>query len=387
MIVYKLHGREEKTEWNLMEILVPSFDLAKQNEILYEELMTAIGNVIKSGQLIMGPDVVKLEKNLAAYCKTKQAIGVANGSDALYLALLAAGIGPGDEVITTPFTFFATASSIVRTGAKPVFCDINPQTFNLDPLEIEAKLTSKTKAILPVHLYGQVAEMDKINAIAKAHNLFVIEDAAQALGASYDGRPACSFGDLACLSFYPTKNLGAFGEAGMVLSSNEDLAKKVKLLRVHGSSRRYHHEILGFNCRLDTIQAAILNVKLKYLPEWLSQRKAVAAQYDEELKGVPGLITPYTHPKAVHSYHQYVIRVKNRDEIYRKLQEQGVSTMIYYPLALHLQPVFSNLGYQEGDFPLAEQATHEVLALPMYPEMTTEQVKFVSDKLKTCLIG
>lgn len=368
-----------------MDVKVPSFDLLKQNQVLYDQLMEAIGSVIKSGQFIMGPDLIKLEEDLAVFCKTKYAIGVSNGSDALYLALLAADIGPGDEVITTPFTFFATASSIVRTGARPVFCDIDPKTFNIDSSEIEKKLTEKTKAILPVHLYGQVAKMDQILDLAKRYNLVVIEDAAQALGATFRGEPACSFGNLACLSFYPTKNLGAFGEGGMVLTSDSKLAERVKLLRVHGSSRRYYHDLLGFNCRMDTIQAAILNVKFKYFDTYLKKRAAIAGLYDKKLKSIPEVETPFVDKEALHTYHQYTIRVKNRDEIYQKLRDKGIATMIYYPLALHLQPVFQNLGYKLGDFPVAEKASKEVLSLPMYPELTPEQVNLVVESLKECL--
>lgn len=368
-----------------MDVKVPSFDLLKQNQTLYDQLMEAVGSVIKSGQFIMGPDLIKLEEDLAVFCKTKYAIGVSNGSDALYLALLSADIGPGDEVITTPFTFFATASSIVRTGARPVFCDIDPKTFNIDSREIEKKLTEKTKAILPVHLYGQVAKMDEILDLAKRHNLIVVEDAAQALGATFRGEPACSFGNLACLSFYPTKNLGAFGEGGMVLTSDSKLAERVKLLRVHGSSRRYYHDLLGFNCRMDTIQAAILNVKFKYFDTYLKKRATIASWYDNKLKDIEEVETPYTDKEALHTYHQYTIRVKNRDEIHQKLREKGIATMIYYPLALHLQPVFQNLGYKVGDFPVAEKASTEVLSLPMYPELTLEQVSLVVESLKECL--
>lgn len=368
-----------------MNVKVPSFDLYEQNNTLYDEIMDAIGSIIRSGQLIMGPDLIKLEEDLAIFCQTKYAFGVSNGSDALYLALLAADIGEGDEVITTPFTFFATASSIVRTGAKPVFCDIDPKTFNIDPNLIVEKITKNTKAILPVHLYGQVAPMKEINEIAKKHNLIVIEDAAQALGASISGQPACSLGDLACVSFYPTKNLGAFGEAGMIFTNNDSFAEKILLLRVHGSPSRYQHDILGFNCRMDTIQAAILNVKLKYFKGWLEKRSYIADLYDKGFKDTEKIITPFVSSDMVHTYHQYTIRVENRDEVAANLAQRGIQTMIYYPKALHLQPVFQNLGYKKGDFPIAEKACEEVLSLPMFPELSEEQIAYVISNLKECI--
>lgn len=370
-----------------MEMKVPSFSLTKQNEMLYDEIMEALGGLIKSGQFIMGPDLVKLEEEIGSRCKSKYAYGVSSGTDALQLALLAAGIGPGDEVITTPFTFVATATSILHVGAMPVFCDIDPKTFNIDADQIEGLITDRTKAIIPVHLYGQMADMDKIMNVAKKHNLVVIEDAAQALGATYKSEPACSFGDLACLSFYPTKNLGAFGEAGMVLTSNEKYAQSVKLLRVHGVSNRYFHDMLGYNSRMDTMQAAILNVKLKYFDSWTEKRRQIAKLYDTLLGDLPEVTIPYKDENAGHIYHQYTIRVKKRDVVYRELSLMGISTMIYYPLPLHLQPIMQHLGYKKGDFPETEKAANEVLSLPMFPELTEEQVKLVADELKKVLAG
>lgn len=364
---------------------VPSFDLSKQNQQLYEEIMEAIGSLIKSGQFILGPDLVKLEDDLNKRCGTRYAYGVSSGTDALYLSLLAADIGPGDEVITTPFTFIASASSVIHAGAKPVFCDIDPKTFNIDVNQIEELITENTKAILPVHLYGQVANMEKIKEIAQKYDLLVIEDAAQALGATYKDRPACSFGDLACLSFYPTKNLGAFGEAGMVLTNNEKFAQNVKLLRVHGASNRYFHDMLGYNSRMDTIQATILNVKNQYFDSWIAKRRELAGLYDSFLGNIPGITIPYRDSDCGHTYHQYTIRVENRDIVYKELSLAGISTMIYYPLPLHLQPIMKGLGYHRGDFPEAEKAANEVLSLPMYPELTEEQVKLVASTLQKVL--
>jgi len=361
---------------------VPSFDLTRQNSKLRDELMAAIGEVVDSGQFILGDSVERLEEAIAEICGVKHAIAVANGSDALYLALMAAGVGPGDEVITTPFTFFATAGSIVRAGAKPVFCDIDPKTFNIDPTQIEGKVTARTKAILPVHLYGQSADMDPINEIAAKYGLTVIEDAAQAIGAKYKGRPVGSLGDMACISFFPTKNLGAFGDAGMVVTKDDVLAERLRMLRVHGTRKKYYHEKLGINSRLDALQAAILNVKVKYLRGWIEARRSLAEGYDRGLALVGDVARyPEVAQGMYHVYHQYTIRVPNRDAVQEELRSRGVGSTVYYPLPLHLQPVFENLGYKLGDFPESERAAEEVLSLPMFPELETCEQEYVMEQL------
>lgn len=363
---------------------VPSFDLKEQNQRLRDELMAAIEDVVLSGQFILGDVVAFFETQIAQLCEVKHGIGVGNGSAALYIALVACGVGPGDEVITTPFTFFATAGSIVRAGATPVFADIDLETFNIDPLDIEKKITSRTKAILPVHLYGQSADMDPIMDIARKHGLKVIEDAAQAIGASYRGRMVCNLGDVACLSFFPTKNLGAFGDAGMIVTSDDEIADKCRILRVHGSRKKYHHEMLGINSRLDALQAKVLSVKLKYLEEWTENRRKVAQRYTSGLSGTyavksGNLVLPKEMDGNRHVYHQYTIRVENRDDLQAYLKDKGIASTVYYPLPLHLQKVFSDLGYKEGDFPNSEEASKTVLSLPMFPELKDDQVDYVVD--------
>ena len=361
---------------------VPSFGLTRQNSKLRDELMAAIGEVVDSGQFILGDSVERLEEAITEICGVKHAIAVANGSDALYLALMAADVGPGDEVITTPFTFFATAGAIVRVGAKPVFCDIDPKTYNIDPTRIEGMVTARTKAILPVHLYGQSADMDPINEIAGRHRLTVIEDAAQAIGAKYKGRPVGSLGDMACISFFPTKNLGAFGDAGMVVTKNDALAERLRKLRVHGSKKKYYHELLGINSRLDALQAAILNVKVKYLRGWIEARRTLAEVYDRGFALVKDVATyPEVAQGMYHVYHQYTIRLPNRDAVQEELRSRGVGSTVYYPLPLHLQPVFQNLGYKLGDFPESERAAEEVLSLPMFPELETCEQEYVVEQL------
>ncbi len=373
-------GRQHGEESTAMQ--VPSFDLTRQNSKLRDELMAAIGHVVDSGQFILGDNIERLEEAITEICGVKHAIAVANGSDALYLALMAADVGPGDEVITTPFTFFATAGSIVRAGAKPVFCDIDPKTYNIDPTQIEDKITARTKAILPVHLYGQSADMDPINRIASRHGLTVIEDAAQAIGAKYKGRPAGSLGDMACISFFPTKNLGAFGDAGMVVTKDDALAERLRMLRVHGSKKKYYHELLGINSRLDALQAAVLNVKVKYLGDWIEARRSLAEGYDRGLILATGVATcPAVIEGAYHVYHQYTIRVPHRDAIQEELRSRGVGSTVYYPLPLHLQPVFKNLGYNLGDFPESEKAAEEVLSLPMFPELEICEQEYVVEQI------
>lgn len=360
--------------------MIPLLDLQAQYESIKDEIDNAVQEVLKSGQFILGPHLKALEEEIAAYCDTEYAVGVASGTDALHLSLLACSIGPGDEVITTPFTFIATAEAISQTGAIPIFVDVNPKTFNIDANQIEEKITPKTKAILPVHLYGQPADMDEILAIVRKYSLNVIEDCAQAIGAEYKGKPVGSFGETGCFSFFPSKNLGCYGDGGMVVTNNPEIAEKVRLLRTHGSKQKYYHSLLGFNSRLDEIQAAILRVKLKYLDEWNERRQKVAALYETLLKNSPAT-TPYLAPERKHVYHQYTIRTVKRDELQEKLREAGVATAIYYPLPLHLQEVYNPLGYTEGSFPESECAAKEALSLPMYPELTEEQISKIASEI------
>ena len=365
-------------------VQIPSFDLTRQNAELKDELLEALASVIERGQFILGENVSAFEKEVARLCGVKFGIGVGNGSDALYLALLALGIGPGDEVITTPFTFFATAGSIARTGARPVFVDIDAATWNLDPALIEAKITPRTRAILPVHLYGCPAEMGAIVALAEKYNLKIIEDAAQAIRAAYKGKKVGSFGDAACLSFFPTKNLGAFGDAGMVVTDNPDLADKVRLLRVHGARPKYYHQLLGVNSRLDELQAAVLKLKLEHLSRWNERRRSIASLYSQLLKGLAeeGLLRLPSVPEGMeHIFHQYTIQAGERDKLQAWLKERGIGSTIYYPQPLHLQKVFASYGHKEGDFPVAERAAREVLSLPMFPELTDDEVKIVAEAI------
>ncbi len=363
-------------------LMIPGFSLTRQNAELEEELTEVILEVVRGGQFILGENVTKIEKEIAELCGVKYAIGVANCSDALYLALRACDVGPGDEVITTPFTFFATAGAIVHAGATPVFCDINPCTFNIDPSKIEDAVTERTKAILPVHLYGQAADMDPIVSVAKKHDLYVIEDAAQAIGARYKGRPVGSLGDIACFSFFPTKNLGAFGDGGMLTTDDPELEERIRMLRVHGSKKKYHHEILGCNSRLDALQAAILSVKVKYLGDWTDARRSLGEGYREKLN-VAGnaIIHPTVMEGAYHVYHQYTIRVPHRDAVQEQLKARGIASTVYYPSSLHLQPVFKNLGYKPGDFPESEKSTREALSLPMFPELEPSEQDRVVEEL------
>jgi dTDP-4-amino-4,6-dideoxygalactose transaminase len=347
------------------------------------ELEEVIGGVLDSGQFILGGNVAALEEEIAKFCGAKYGIGVASGSDALTLSLLALDIGPGDEVITSPFTFVATAGSIALLGAKVVFADIDPLTYNIDPEKIEQLITENTKAIVPVHLYGQPAEMDSILEIADDHGLRVIEDAAQAIGAEYKGRKACSLGDVAALSFFPTKNLGAFGDAGMVLTNDDAIYEKVHMLRVHGSCKKYEHIALGYNSRLDELQAAILRVKLKYLDRFTDMRRNIANTYNSLLKDY--VVTPHESPNVKHVYHQYTIRTQERDELKRNLARLGISSTVYYPIPLHLQKALRFLGYREGDFHETERASREVLSLPMFPELQESEIRMIADAIRECL--
>jgi dTDP-4-amino-4,6-dideoxygalactose transaminase len=375
-----------------MKMKVPFFDLTPQFRFIEKEIRTALDDVLKSQQFILGPKVEHLEQAIAQYCQTRYAIGVASGSDALLLSLMALGIGFGDEVILPPFTFFATAGAVSRVGATPVFVDIDPITYNIHPSKIEEKITSRTKAIIPVHLFGQCVDMDPLLKITKGKQVFVIEDAAQALGAEYkplqrpEGRRAGQMGDLGCFSFYPTKNLGAFGDAGMVVTDNPDLAEKIRLLRVHGSQPKYFHKWIGINSRLDAIQAAILIVKLKYLEKWTEERQRRAERYQslfqDLLPSVPGLQLPTIQYKNRHIFNQYVVRFPERNRLRQFLMEAGIGTDIYYPVPLHLQECYSFLEHRRGDFPVSERASEETLALPIYPELAEEQQAFVVDRIK-----
>jgi dTDP-4-amino-4,6-dideoxygalactose transaminase len=376
-----------------MKTKVPFFDLAVQFKSIEDEIKSALDEVFQNQQFIMGPKVRVLEEAMAQYCQTRYAVGVASGSDALLLSLMALGIGTGDEVLLPPFTFFATAGSVSRLGAIPVFVDIDRETYNIDPSKIEEKMTARTKAIIPVHLFGQCADMDPLLEIAKEKKLFIIEDAAQALGAEYkpkvgsEGRRAGQIGDLGCFSFYPTKNLGAFGDAGMVVTDNPGLAEKVRLLRVHGSQPKYFHKTIGINSRLDTIQAAILLVKFKYLEKWTAERQKKAEWYQglfQDLSSsVKGLKLPTVQYQNRHIFHQYVVRVPERDRLKQFLTEEGIGTDIYYPVPLHLQECYSFLKYRRGDLPNSEKASEEVLALPIYPELTEDQQGVVVNRIKT----
>lgn len=362
---------------------VPMLDLSEQYAVLKEEILTKLDEVMSSSQFILGSHVKQVEADIAQLSKTKHGIGVGNGSDGIHIALQAAGVGEGDEVITTAFTFFATAGAIARANAIPVFVDIDPVTYNIDPSKIEAAITDKTKAIIPVHLYGQMADMDAIMDVADRYSLHVIEDAAQAIGATYKGKQVGEMSSAGTYSFFPTKNLGAYGDGGMVVSNIDDLAEQARVIRVHGSKPKYHHHVLGYNSRLDEMQAAILSVKLPHLPTWSENRRKHAAYYTERLNELVGkyVITPVEVEGNYHVYHQYTLRVENRDELQAFLNEQGVSTMIYYPIPLHLQPVFKDLGYKEGDLPETERAAREAISLPMFPELKIDQQNYVIEQI------
>jgi len=360
---------------------VKLLDLTAQYLPIRNEIRRAIDEVCDTQALILGPHVEKFEKHLAEYCGTKHAIGVSSGTDALLCAMMALDIGPGDEVICPSFTFFATAGCIARLGATPVFAEIDPRTFNLDPADLPGRITSKTKAILPVHLFGQIANMEAINEIAARHNLPVIEDAAQAIGARRNGKKACAHGLVGCLSFYPTKNLGAFGDAGGICTNDDALADKCRKLRVHGSGHTYYHDYIGGMFRLAAIQAAVLDVKLKYLEGWHEARRRNAAIYNEILAG-SNVVTPYIEDGNWSIYNQYVVRVKDRDAVKKKLADAGVGSGIYYPLGLHQQKCFAHFGGKEGDLPVSEQVCKEVLALPIYPELGEDEVRYAAKALR-----
>jgi dTDP-4-amino-4,6-dideoxygalactose transaminase len=361
---------------------IPLLDLKAQFQPLRAEIMAAVQTVCDEQGFILGPRVVAFEESLAKYVGARYAIGCASGSDALLLSLMAMGVRQGDEVITVPFTFFATAGAVSRLGAKPVFIDIQPDTFNLDPAQLERAVTSRTKAIIPVHLFGQCADMPAINQIAKAKRLHVIEDACQAIGAGQSGLRAGVLGDTACFSFFPSKNLGGFGDGGMITTSDQTLADALAMLRVHGSRVRYLHEAVGINSRLDALQAVVLDIKLKYLDQWAEGRRRNAARYDQLFRAT-GLLDRVTLPSTkagnFHVYNQYTVRVSKRDELRVHLKEKGVGTEIYYPLPMHLQNCYQDLGYRKGAFPVSERAAEEVMSLPIYAELSDAQLTYVVD--------
>lgn len=361
-------------------------DLRKQYLSIKEDMDRAIQGVIESCRFIGGPEVESLEAEISRYLGVQYAVGCASGTDALQLALMALKIGPGDEVITTPFTFVATAESIAFLGARPVFVDIDPRTYCIDPGGIEDVLTEKTKTLLPVHLYGQTAEWEPIQAIARRHGLTLIEDGAQAIGAEYNGRKACSLGDIGCLSFFPSKNLGAYGDGGMVTTNDPARADTLRRIRGHGSTVKYQHKILGVNSRLDAIQAAILRVKLPHMDAWNERRRQHAALYNQLLADVE-VVTPFCAPGNLHVYHQYSIRVRNRGALQAKLQAAGVPTAVHYPIPLHLQEAFQYLGYEEGAFPVSEHIAREILSLPMYPELEEDDIRYIADRIREALMG
>ena len=366
--------------------MISIVDLKAQYESIKDEINEAIQGVLESGHFVLGPNVEALEREAAKYCQCRYGVGVASGTDALRLSLHALGIGPGDEVITTPFTFIATANTISHTGASPVFVDIDPKTYNIAPARIEEAVTERTKAILLVHLYGQPADMGPIMEIARRYNLRVIEDCAQAIGAEYKGRRVGSFGDVGCLSFYPTKNLGAYGDGGMVVTNAPEIAERVDVLRRQGGRVKYHAELLGFNSRLDELQAAILRVKLRHLDEWIEARQQRAHRYNELLSD-SAVVTPYEGGDVRHVYYLYTLRVPRRDELRDHLKQRGISTMVYYPLSLHRQKLYRDLGYAEVSLPQSERAEREVLSLPMYPELTEVQQEEVARGIREFYSG
>jgi dTDP-4-amino-4,6-dideoxygalactose transaminase len=359
--------------------MIPFVDLRAQYSSIESDVMAAAQRVFESGQYVLGPEVTAFEEEFASYCGTAHAVAVNTGTSALQLALLALGVGPGDEVITVPFTFVATAAAIGYTGATPVFVDVQPDTLTMDPAQLEDTITERTKAIVPVHLYGQVADMQPILETARRHAVPVVEDACQAHGAKQHGSPAGSFGRAGCFSFYPGKNLGAYGEGGAVTTDDPQLAQRVRLLRNWGAEEKYVHTLKGFNHRLPELQAALLRVKLRRLEEWTEARRGLARLYDSLLGGK--LRTPLQRQQNRHVYHVYCVRVSDRHEVQRELKSAGIETGVHYPIPVHLQPAWSELGYRVGDFPVSETAAREVLSLPMYPELPPPAVCEVSERL------
>ncbi len=356
---------------------IPFLDLKAQFKQIEKDVVPAVKDAMANAAFIGGPQVSGFEEEFAEYCDSRFCVGVGSGTDALRFALMAAGVGHGDEVLTVPNTFIATTEAISQVGASPVFVDIREDTCNIDPDQIEALITTKTRAIIPVHLYGQIADMDAILAIAQKNNLVVIEDACQAHGALYQGKKAGSMGIAGCFSFYPGKNLGAFGEAGAVVTQDEELAKKMRMIRDHGQEKKYHHQMEGFNGRLDAIQAAVLRIKLKHLPDWSEKRRQNAILYTELLNPIQGVITPTESQQGKAVYHLYVIHVDDRDGLQNFLMEKGIATGLHYPVPLHLQKAYQHLEYQEGAFPIAEKSAARLLSLPMFPELERGQIEYV----------
>jgi len=356
--------------------------LKAQFSAIGAELQQAVARVLEGQQFILGPEVEELERQVAQYSGCEAGVGVSSGTDALLCCLMCLGVGPGDEVITTPYSFFATAGSIWRLGARPVFVDIEPDTYNLDPGLVAAAVTGRTRAILPVHLFGQTADMDPLLELSREHGLAIIEDAAQSIGARYQGRPAGSLGTAGCLSFFPSKNLGGAGDGGMIVTRDAALASKLVVQRAHGAKPKYFHQVVGGNFRLDAIQAAVLLVKLRYLDQWSSRRRANAARYAELLGDIQEVSLPAVRPHCESVFNQFVIRISRRDALREFLGQQGVSTAIYYPRPLHLQQCFASLGHRPGDFPHAELAAEQTLALPIFPELTDEQLTHVADSIR-----
>jgi len=365
---------------------IPLVDLKRQYLSIKKEIDEKIKEVIESTRFILGPNVEAFEKEFANYCGVKHAVGVSSGTDALVLSLKTLGIGSGDEVISVPNTFTSTIDSIYHHNAKPVLVDIDQETYNIDPSKIEEKITNKTKAILLVHLYGQPCDMDPILEIAKEHDLIVIEDACQAHGAEYKGKKTGSFGDVTCFSFYPSKNIGAYGDGGIVVTNNEEIVKKIRMFRNYGQKIKYHHTLIGFNFRLDEIQAAVLRVKLKYLDEWIEKRRENARKYNELLKNISEVTTPFEKKSRKHVYYVYVVRCQNRDELIKHLGIKGISTGIHYPVPIHLQESYKFLGLKRGSFPITEKCSDEILSLPMFPELTEEEIEYVVENIKEFIL-
>jgi dTDP-4-amino-4,6-dideoxygalactose transaminase len=361
---------------------IPFLDLKAQFRQIEHEVVPAVQEAMANGAFIGGPQVSGFEEEFATFCDSIFCVGVGSGTDALRFALMASGIGPGHEVITVPNTFIATTEAVSQVGARPVFVDIKEDTCNIDPEKIEASITTKTRAIIPVHLYGQTADMDAVLQIADRHNLVVIEDACQAHGALYKGKKAGSMGIAGCFSFYPGKNLGAFGEAGAVVTQNEQMAQKMRMIRDHGQEKKYYHLLEGYNGRLDAIQAAVLRIKLKRLPEWTTARQRNARYYNELLANVPGIVTPTEADFAQSVYHLYVIHADNRDALQQYLAEKGIATGLHYPQPLHLQAAYQYLGHKKGAFPITENSASKLLSLPMFPELTNKQIEYIAETIK-----
>lgn len=361
---------------------IPMLDLSAEIEALWDEINAAVRRVLRSGQFIMGPEVESFERDAAEYLGVRHAVGVNSGTDALVIALRALGIGGGDEVIVPSFTFFATAEAVSLVGATPVFTDIDPQTYNIDPEQIEEKITPRTRAILPVHLFGQAAEMGRIKSLAEERAIAVVEDVAQAFGGEYRGRKLGTIGDAGAFSFFPSKNLGAYGDGGLITTDDDKIAEQARKLRAHGAKKKYHNETIGYNSRLDALQAAILRVKLAHVDEWNEGRRAAARCYGELLSDVSGVETPYEAPHVRHVYHQYTVRVQNRDTVRKRLSEAGIATMIYYPVPVHLLPVYAGSGYR---LPATEASSREVLSLPIWPQISRRLQERIAGSLRAAL--